>query len=177
MGARRRGRGLRQTLIHRLNLRISRPAFVAMTIRLQQQELPCVVVVTLHIATEIPCFGVRLIAAYQPGRGLVTGDLRVDFSLQSDEARGGHPDAGPSAGDLEQTEDDVALVAALNEVLRLEEQRVPQSETVATPGEEVGDVVSALEGTGLHALAELDRGKRRYGSGTAGTGCGGTHTG
>lgn len=103
------------------------------------------------------------------GDGAVAkANLFVDLRLELDEPRGGHPDARPSAGHLQEAEDDVALVPSLDEVLGLEEQRVPQSHRRPAPGQEVRDVDAAVKRARLGDLVALDRatgtGKRRTGS-------------
>lgn len=94
----------------------------------------------------------------------VAAYLVVDLRLELDEAGSGHPDARPAAGDLEEAEDDVPFVPRLDEVLRLEEQRVPYAQRPSAPRQEVRDVDAAVEGSRLRAAAVLDR---RW----TGTGC------
>ena len=66
----------------------------------------------------------------------------------------GGEDAIPSAPSrhLEETQHNIALVRSQNEVVRLEQQNIGDTE-VATPLDEVGDVVAALERARLHVRA------------------------
>lgn len=96
---------------------------------------------------------VALLAA-RAVRLILGGELAVDLPLHLHEHRREHAESGAAARDLQQTQYHVPLVLAHYQVVGLEEQALDDTEAVAAPADEVGDVVAGEEGAGLGVRQE-----------------------